>query len=125
MHAYDPIPESTTSGSKTGRAWCLSLVCVALAMCLGAGLWQLALNNARGEGARFAARQFTADLRTLAAAMRYLVEPDGGTPPPAMLVSNNSGGLALQATSLPVASLVLTSNQMEMPECSTNRPARS
>ena len=125
MHPYAPLPESAAGGSKTGRALCFSLACVALAMCLGAGLWQLALNNARGNGGRFTARQFTADLRTLAAAMRYLVEPDGGTTPPAVLASNFAGALSLQAPSLPVATLVCSSNQMEMPEPFTNRPARS
>lgn len=123
MHTYDPLTESTAGGSQTGRAWSLSFACVALAMVLGAG--QLAANKPQGKGGRVPARQFMADLRTLAAVMNYLVEPDGNPTPSAALPSRNAGGLAVRAASLPVTTLVISSNQMEMPEPFTNRPARS
>jgi len=92
-------------------------------MVLGAG--QLVANQPLGKGGRFPARQFMADLRTLAAVMRYLVEPDGTTPPPVAVASKNAGVHALRVTSWPVATLVISSNQMEMPGPLPNRPARS
>lgn len=93
------------------------------AFCLGLVPLLFASQTAAGKGNR-PAGQFSADVRTLVAAMRYLIESDAGGRSPDALAKETLPASAFQAMGQPADSVSSSSDQMRLPKCLTNRPAR-
>ena len=93
-----------------------------LVLCLGAGLFLLAPEGDGRKSHRVPAGQFSADIRSLFAAVRYLVDPAGDEPP---VTRSRAGTFALKPLMPPHPAYRYSSNQVAMPEPFTNRPARS
>lgn len=103
----------------------LYLAFAILVGCLGFRLWNRPAESQSTVGWRIPAGQFSADLRSLAAAMHYLMEPDVTGALPTGQGNQASPGLVQQTGGQPLATLNSSSNQMVGDESLTNRPARS
>ena len=109
-------------GMKTSAAGCLAGTM--LVLCLGAGLFLLAPEGDGRKSHRVPAGQFSADIRSLFAAVRYLIDPVGDEPH-IPVTRGRAGTFALRPLMLPHPLYGDSSNQVAMPEPFTNRPARS
>jgi hypothetical protein len=78
-----------------------------------------------GKGKRVPAGQFSADVRTGIAVMRYLIEPDSDGRAPGILAVDTLRDPAFRAVVQPSVTMSCPSNQMELRERFTNQPARS
>jgi len=95
---------------------------------LGIGVWVLhplimnKIENRRPQPAG----QLQADARTLAAAVRFLLDSDSGSHWSPVPTSSFASGFAVQPLGSPPVAYSYSSNQTEFPtEPPTNRPARS
>jgi len=96
-----------------------------LAFCAVTATWLFSGDSSARMGDRVPAGQFSADMRSLVEAMRYLVEPDSDDESPCAPPSDILRGFAFQATGQPSAAFSYSSNQIELPGLFTNRPART
>lgn len=102
----------------------LGLAGLILVLCLSAFYWTTPADGKVGKRSRVPAGQLSADLRSLAAALRYLAEPV----PPSLVQTASvvpQTGIAVEVGGYPDFSIISRSNQMEMLEPLTNRPART
>jgi len=125
MKSPVPVNGSLPRNSKVHRNGWLCLASTTLICCLGVSLWNRTVDMKSGSGRRIPAGQCYADLRSLAAAMRYLIEPDASGAFPTRVVGDDSPGLVGETGSQRLATFNSSSKRMvgEMP--TTNRPARS
>jgi hypothetical protein len=91
-------------------------------LCFAAVLRHVVVVGGGATGHRTPAGQFRADLRSLVAVTRYLMETDGNAPGQASPPVQPPPGFVLRAVDIPSPSLVESPGRM--PEPLTNRPAR-
>jgi hypothetical protein len=118
------LQRPATGGPKTGFAGWFGLASLMLTLCCGTGLLLLPAGIETSKGDRVPAGQLSADMRSLVAALRYLLEPDLDDEV-YRLATYQPRIFAVQTTLQPSATLGCSSNQMQMAEPFTNRPARS
>ncbi len=120
-------PSDGYPAPRASRIWFatrLGLASLALVLCLGAFLWMTPADSKVGKRGRLPDERLSADLRSLAAALRYLAEPV----PPSLVQTASvvpQTGIAVEVGGYPDFSIISRSNQMEMLEPLTNRPART
>ena len=118
------LQRSATDGPKPDLARCLGLAGAMLVLCCAVGILRLPGGSETSKGVRVPAGQFSADMRSLAAELRYLLEPDPDDEPSRVATNETPSILTVQATAQPSATFGYSSNQTRMSEPSTNRPAR-
>ena len=125
MNTRHPFQRAAAGSPKTGLAGWLSIAGAGLVLCCGTWLWLSPAGIERSMGSRVPAGQFSADMRSLVAAVRYLLEPDPDDEMYRLATYQPLRTFAVQSSPQPSATLGCSSNQMQMIEPFTNRPARS
>lgn len=122
MIFFPYFDRTISGGDHTSLAWCLTRGLASFLLCLGLGTLFV---SARLQHERYYSvlpAQFTADMRSLLAAIRYLAEPELDDRPQS--TPGTADSLALRATSQPPAVLAFSLNQMETPVPIAGLPAR-
>ena len=114
MNTLHPFQRAAAGGPETGLAGWLSIAGAGLVLCCGTWLWLSPTGIERGVGSRVLAGQFPADMRTLVAAVRYLLEPDQDVEV-YRLATSQLRTFAVQTTLQPSATLGCSSNQIRFP----------
>lgn len=123
MIFFPYFDRTSSGGTHASLGWCLTLGLAIFLLCLGLGTLCVGARLQYDRYYSVLPGQFTADMRSLLAAIRYLAEPELDDKP--QCTPGTADSSALLATSQPPTVLGFSLNQMEMPAPIAGLPARS